>query len=60
YLAAKSQTLTRFSRHPLLLVVNALVQEQLPTLQLPTVTYKSAIKISDVLQRLNEISATQA
>jgi predicted nuclease of restriction endonuclease-like RecB superfamily len=52
YLAAKAATLRDFGRHPILLAVAESVRQKLPDLTQGIVTFKSALKVEDVLMRL--------
>ncbi|RMF41125.1 MAG: DUF790 family protein [Planctomycetota bacterium] len=52
YLAAKAETLARFGQHPILLIVSQVAQGRMPVMDLPTVTYKTSIKIAPVLEQL--------
>lgn len=52
YLQAKFQTLRTFQDHEILLAVAKSAGEQLPDLPADTITYKTAVLIKDVMQRL--------
>lgn len=53
YLEAKLQTLRRFARQPILLAVAQAVTKQRPDFPAEAIRYKSALKLKDVLERLN-------
>ena len=53
YLVSKLQTLREFRSTPLLLAIQAHVAEQLTSLPEGTIVYKTALKVKDVLERLN-------
>jgi uncharacterized protein len=53
YLAAKAATLRQFADRPILLAVAASVGKNLPDLPAGAIVYKSALRIKDVLERLN-------
>jgi hypothetical protein len=52
YLEAKTATLREFGRRPILLAVAEPLRQKLPDLGTDFVTFKSAVKVSDVLARL--------
>ncbi|HUT11739.1 MAG TPA: DUF790 family protein [Thermoguttaceae bacterium] len=52
YLHRKLQTLTLFADHPILLAVTERVQEKMPDLPSDAISFKSVLKIKDVLDRL--------
>jgi hypothetical protein len=57
YLEAKTATLREFGRHPILLAVAEPLRQKLPDLETDVVTFKSALKVSDVLARLGQGAA---
>lgn len=54
YLEAKTATLREFGRHPILLAIAEPLRQRLPELGTDVVTFKSALKVSDVLARLGQ------
>jgi hypothetical protein len=54
YLEAKTETLREFSRHPILLAVAEPLRQRLPGLGTDLVTFKTVLKVGDVLTRLAE------
>jgi predicted nuclease of restriction endonuclease-like RecB superfamily len=59
YLAAKLKTLDEFRDQNILLAVAESLSDRLPASLPNTITYKSRLKISAVLQALDEITATR-
>lgn len=57
YLAKKRETLERFSGHRILLVVQHSLQDLIPVEPARLITYKTAIKIDEVLSKLESIGA---
>jgi hypothetical protein len=57
YLEAKTATLREFGRRPILLAVAEPLRQKLPDLGTDVVTFKSALKMSDVLLRLSRSAA---
>jgi predicted nuclease of restriction endonuclease-like RecB superfamily len=54
YLEAKLATLRSFAGHRILLAVASPARETLPDLSADAIPYKSALRVQDVLDRLEE------
>jgi predicted nuclease of restriction endonuclease-like RecB superfamily len=54
YLEAKAATLREFARYPILLAVAEPLRQRLPDVGTRVVTFKTALKVKDVLARLTE------
>ena len=53
---AENETLQTFADQPILLAVSSVGAEQMPDLPSATITYKTALPVKDVLERLQAIS----
>ncbi len=53
YLEKKKQTLARFADAPIIVAIAASLASRLPSLSVPTITYRTRLKIGPVLECLN-------